>query len=140
MNASTNSDEGFKEVYKRVRPGDLATVDNARSLTTGMFFNLERYDLSEVGRYKFNQRLNFDKHNDSHILTLEDMVAVVKEVIRLNNSQGLPDDIDHLANRRVRAVGELIQTRYRVGLARMSRIAKDRLYKPSATVYWPCCL
>jgi DNA-directed RNA polymerase subunit beta len=125
--ASTNADEGFKEVYKRIRPGDLATVDNARSLITAMFFNFERYDLSEVGRYKFNQRLNFDQKNDSHILTLEDLVAVVKEVIRLNNTQEPADDIDHLANRRIRAVGELIQTRYRVGLARMSRIAKDRM-------------
>jgi DNA-directed RNA polymerase subunit beta len=125
--ASTNADEGFKEVYKRIRPGDLATVDNARSLITAMFFNFERYDLSEVGRYKFNQRLNLDEKIDSHILTQEDLIAVVKEIIRLNNTQAPADDIDHLANRRVRAVGELIQTRYRVGLARMSRIAKDRM-------------
>ena len=125
--ASTNADEGFKEVYKRIRPGDLATVDNARSLITAMFFNFERYDLSEVGRYKFNQRLDFDPKNESHILTVEDITAVVREIIRLNNTQEPADDIDHLANRRVRAVGELIQTRYRVGLARMSRIAKDRM-------------
>ncbi len=92
-----------------------------------MFFNFERYDLSEVGRYKFNQRLNLDEKIDSHILTTEDLAAVVREVIRLNNAQVPADDIDHLANRRVRAVGELIQTRYRVGLARMSRIAKDRM-------------
>ncbi len=124
---STNADEGFKEVYKRIRPGDLATVDNARSLISAMFFNFERYDLSEVGRYKFNQRSNYDHDTDSRILTLEDMTAVVKEIIRLNNEQAPADDIDHLANRRVRAVGELIQTRYRVGLARMSRIAKDRM-------------
>ncbi len=127
--ASTNADEGFKEVYKRIRPGDLATVDNARSLITAMFFNFERYDLSEVGRYKFNQRLSeyVDPKEVGHILTLEDLVAVVKEIIRLSNTQGEADDIDHLANRRIRAAGELIQTRYRVGLARMSRIAKDRM-------------
>lgn len=125
--ASTNADEGFKEVYKRVRPGDLATVDNARSLISAMFFNFERYDLSEVGRYKFNQRLEMPESHDSHILTKEDLVAVIREVIRLNNTQSPADDIDHLANRRVRAVGELIQTRYRVGLARMARIAKDRM-------------
>lgn len=127
--ASTNADEGFKEVYKRIRPGDLATVDNARSLITAMFFNYERYDLSEVGRYKFNQRLDayINPKEDSRMLTLEDLVSVVKEIIRLSNIQGPQDDIDHLANRRVRAVGELIQTRYRVGLARMSRIAKDRM-------------
>lgn len=124
--ASTNSDEGFKEVYKRIRPGDLATVDNAKSLISGMFFNFERYDFSPVGRYKFNQRLHIEKR-DNPLLTLEDLVSVVREVIKLNNTQGTPDDIDHLANRRVRAVGELIQTRFRVGLARMARIAKDRM-------------
>jgi len=124
--ASSNSDEGFKEVYKRIRPGDLATVDNAKSLISGMFFNTERYDLSPVGRYKFNQRLDV-KDNESMLLTQSDLLLVVKEIIKLNNSQGPADDIDHLANRRVRAVGELIQTRFRVGLARMARIAKDRM-------------
>jgi DNA-directed RNA polymerase subunit beta len=125
--ASTNADEGYKEVYKRIRPGDLATVDNAKSLISGMFFNTERYDISAVGRYKFNQRLNVPAENQSQILTKEDLVMAIREVIKLNNSQGTPDDIDHLANRRVRAVGELIQTRFRVGLARMARIAKDRM-------------
>ena len=124
--ASTNPDEGYKEVYKRIRPGDLATVDNAKSLISGMFFNTERYDLSLVGRYKFNQRLHVE-NNESQILTKEDLVMAVREVIKLNNTQGTPDDIDHLANRRVRAVGELIQARFRVGLARMARIAKDRM-------------
>ncbi|QQS23428.1 DNA-directed RNA polymerase subunit beta [bacterium] len=125
--ASSNADEGYKEVYKRIRPGDLATVDNARSLIDAMFFNFDRYDLSEVGRYKFNQRLEFPEDHDGRILDLEDMVAVVKEIIKLNNTGAPADDIDHLANRRIRAVGELIQTRYRVGLARMARISKDRM-------------
>src|SRR3989344_2557323 len=124
---SKNADEGFKEVYKRIRPGDLATVDNARSLIEAMFFNFDRYDLSQVGRYKFNQRLKVDKSREERILTKEDLVAVVREIIRLNNSQEPQDDIDHLANRRVRAVGELIQSKFRVGLQRMSRIAKDRM-------------
>ncbi len=124
--ASTNSDEGYKEVYKRIRPGDLATVDNAKSLISGMFFNFERYDLSPVGRYKFNQRMGMPA-GDNPLLTKEDLVSVVREIIRLNNTQEPADDIDHLANRRVRAVGELIQTRFRVGLARMARIAKDRM-------------
>src|SRR3989338_3042849 len=124
---SKNPDEGFKEVYKRIRPGDLATVDNARSLIEAMFFNFDRYDLSQVGRYKFTQRLKVDKSREERILTKEDLVAVVREIIRLNNSQEPQDDIDHLANRRVRAVGELIQSKFRVGLQRMSRIAKDRM-------------
>ncbi len=124
--ASTNADEGFKEVYKRIRPGDLATVDNAKSLISAMFFNFDRYDLSEVGRYKLNQRLNMPE-TDSRILSKEDLVATIREIIRLNNTQEPSDDIDHLANRRIRSVGELIQTRFRVGLARMARIAKDRM-------------
>lgn len=124
---STNADEGFKEVYKRIRPGDLATVDNARSLISAMFFNFDRYDLSEVGRYKLNQRLGISSENEARILSKDDLIGVVREIIRLNNTQEPADDIDHLANRRVRAVGELIQTRFRVGLARMARIAKDRM-------------
>ncbi len=123
---SKNADEGFKEVYKRIRPGDLATVDNARSLIEAMFFHADRYDLSEVGRYKLNQRLNI-KGREDRILTKADLTDIIHEVIRLNNSQGLWDDIDHLSNRRVRAVGELIQGKFRIGLARMSRIAKDRM-------------
>jgi DNA-directed RNA polymerase subunit beta len=123
---SKNADEGFKEVYKRIRPGDLATVDNARSLIEAMFFHGDRYDLSEVGRYKLNQRLNIEGREDK-ILTKEDLTDIVREVVRLNNSQGSWDDIDHLSNRRVRSVGELIQGKFRIGLARMSRIAKDRM-------------
>jgi DNA-directed RNA polymerase subunit beta len=123
---SKNADEGFKEVYKRIRPGDLATVDNAKSLISAMFFNFDRYDLSEVGRYKLDQRLGLPE-NEEHILRKEDLVATIREIIRLNNTQEPADDIDHLANRRIRSVGELIQTRFRVGLARMARIAKDRM-------------
>lgn len=123
---SKNADEGFKEVYKRIRPGDLATVDNARSLIEAMFFQSDRYDLSEVGRFKLNQRLNVTDRED-RVLTKQDLTDIVREVIRLNNSQESWDDIDHLSNRRVRAVGELIQSKFRIGLARMSRIAKDRM-------------
>ncbi len=123
---SKTADEGFKEVYKRIRPGDLATVDNARSLIEAMFFNADRYDLSEVGRYKLNQRLNI-KDREDRVLTKQDLTDIVREVIRLNNSQGASDDIDHLSNRRVKSVGELIQGKFRIGLARMSRIAKDRM-------------
>ncbi len=123
---SKNADEGFKEVYKRIRPGDLATVDNARSLIEAMFFHADRYDLSEVGRYKLNQRLNI-KDREDRILSKEDLTEIVREVIKLNNVQGISDDIDHLSNRRVKAVGELIQSKFRIGLARMSRIAKDRM-------------
>lgn len=124
---SKSADDGFKEVYKRIRPGDLATVDNARSLIEAMFFHADRYDISEVGRYKLNQRLGIKSDRQERILTKADLTDIVREVIRLNNSQGPWDDIDHLSNRRVRAVGELIQSKFRIGLARMSRIAKDRM-------------
>ncbi len=132
-----NMDEGLIEVYKRIRPGDLATVDNARSLIHAMFFNYDRYDLGKVGRYKFIQKFKvpgqeIDKARDiesreARILKKEDVVAVVRELIRLNATQEDPDDIDHLGNRRIRAVGELVQNRFRVGLARMERIVKDRM-------------
>ena len=122
-------DEAFVELYKRIRPGDLATVDNARDLLQSMFSS-DRYDLSMVGRYKFNQRLQIknDKKSTSRVLDAEDIVAVASEIIRMNQNPLLTaDDIDHLGNRRVRGGGEMLQTRLRIGLARMERIIKDRM-------------
>jgi len=124
-----NQDEAFIEIYKRIRPGDLATAENARSLIEGMFFRLDRYDLSEVGRYKINQRLGLDKTNlGERLLTLNNLVNVLKFIILFNNDEkSEPDDIDHLGNRRIRAVGELLQNRLRIGVARMRRIIQDRM-------------
>jgi len=124
-----NQDEGLIEVYKRIRPGDLATADNAKSLIFSMFFDFNRYDLATVGRYKLNKRFNRDYPitNENRTLKKEDLIDVVREIIRLNLTQEAADDIDHLGNRRVRAVGELIQNRFRIGLARMERIIKDRM-------------
>ncbi len=131
--AATNEDEGLIEVYKRIRPGDLATADNARGLIQAMFTNFDRYDLGRVGVYKFNTKFNLglsgadlDK-KEERILSPEKLVNVLREVVRLNVTQEDPDDIDHLGNRRVRAVGELVQNRFRIGLARMERIIKDRM-------------
>jgi len=128
-----NMDEGLIEVYKRIRPGDLATADNAKSLIYAMFFNFDRYDLGRVGIYKFGTKFDlsyttedYDK-KENRVLSPEKLLLVLKEVVRLNVSQDEPDDIDHLGNRRVRAVGELAQNRFRVGLARMERIIKDRM-------------
>lgn len=128
-----NEDEGLIEVYRRIRPGDLATADNAKSLIHAMFFNFDRYDLGRVGVYKFNtkfelglQRDDFEK-KEERVLSAEKLLLVLKEVVRLNVTQEEPDDIDHLGNRRLRAVGELVQNRFRVGLARMERIVKDRM-------------
>ncbi|MCH7758882.1 DNA-directed RNA polymerase subunit beta [Patescibacteria group bacterium] len=124
---SSSKEEGLIEVYRKIRPGDLATVDNAKSLIYAMFFRHNRYDLSKVGRYKFNQRLSLDQKIDSRILRAEDLVAVISELVRLNISQEAPDDIDHLANRRIRGVGELAQNRMRVGMLRLQRIIIDRM-------------
>lgn len=130
---STNEEEGLKEVYKRIRPGDLATSDNAKQLIHSMFFNFDRYDLGPVGRYKFNLRFAKEKPEvgveaeENRILSKEDLVAIIREIIDLNNKQGEPDDVDHLGNRRIRGVGELIQNRFRIGLARMERIIRDRM-------------
>ncbi len=121
--------EGLKEVYRRIRPGDLATTDNARSLIHSMFFDFDRYDFGKVGRYKINSRFSLDIPNnkETRVLRREDLILVISEIIRLNLSQDEADDIDHLGNRRVRAIGELIQNRFRIGLARMERIIKDRM-------------
>ncbi|OGY91801.1 MAG: DNA-directed RNA polymerase subunit beta [Candidatus Komeilibacteria bacterium RIFCSPLOWO2_01_FULL_52_15] len=127
--AAKDEAEGLKEVYKRIRPGDLATTDNARNLIHSMFFNFDRYDFGRVGRYKINSRFNFNIPNDktTRILRNEDLIAIIKEIIRLNITQDQADDIDHLGNRRIRAVGELVQNKFRIGLARMERIVKDRM-------------
>ncbi len=121
--------EGLQEVYRRVRPGDLASVENARQLIHAMFFRFDRYDFGKVGRYKLNRRFDLDLANkkENRILRVEDLVLIIKEVIRLNITKEPEDDIDHLGNRRVRAIGGLIQNRVRVGLARMERIIKDRM-------------
>jgi len=117
------------EVYRRLRPGDLATVDNARSLLENMFYNFKRFDFSRVGRYKINKRLNLDVPNtiENRVMRLEDLEAIVAELIRLNNTQEPADDIDSLANRRIKQVGELVQRQFRIGLLRMERNTKDRM-------------
>lgn len=117
------------EVYRRLRPGDLATVDNARSLLENMFYNFKRFDFSRVGRYKINKRLNLDVPNtvENRTMRLEDLEAIIAELIRLNNTQDPADDIDSLANRRVKQVGELVQRQFRIGLLRMERNTKDRM-------------
>jgi len=122
--------EGYREVYKRIRPGDLATEENAKQLIDNMFFSLDRYDSSEVGRYRLNIRLGLETPIDKKHRTfqVEDLVEIIKEIIKLNNDPSAhPDDIDHLGNRRVRGVGELIQLKIRAAFARLERNVKDRM-------------
>ena len=123
------TNEALIEVYRRLRPGDLATVDNARQMIERMFFDFKRFDLSRVGRYKMNQRLGQDVANtaENRVLRLEDLVAIVSEIIRLNNTQEKADDIDALSNRRIKLVGELVARQFRIGMLRMDRNAKDRM-------------
>src|SRR5712691_4025397 len=120
-------DEALLELYKKMRPGDPATIDNARSLVKNMFFNARRYDLGSVGRYKLNRKLDLSIPQSQRTLTLDDLVNIVRRLVQLNNGIGRKDDIDHLGNRRVRCVGELIQTQFRVGLLRMERVVKERM-------------
>ena len=138
--AAKNTPESYTEIYKRLRPGDLATPENAKSLIDAMFQRIDRYSLSRVGRFKFNQRLeipagkggkskeSLSAGSQGQILDLQDLILVVKEIIKLNNNPSAePDDIDHLGNRRIRAVGELLQNRLYVGFARLRRIIQDRM-------------
>ena len=123
------SNEALIEVYRRLRPGDLATVDNARSMIERMFFDFKRFDYSRVGRYKLNQRLGLEVANttENRVFQMNDLIAIIREIIRLNNTQEAADDIDALSNRRVKLVGELVARQFRVGMLRMQRNAMDRM-------------
>ncbi len=122
-------EEAIMEIYKRLRPGDPPTPETATNLFVNLFFNAERYDLSKVGRLKLNYKFNIDEPLDNQVLTKRDILEVVRFLIDLKN--GKPnkdiDDIDHLGNRRVRAVGELLENQYRIGLVRMERAIKERM-------------
>ncbi|MBI5826985.1 MAG: DNA-directed RNA polymerase subunit beta [Deltaproteobacteria bacterium] len=115
------------EIYRRLKPGDLPTVDTANAFFQDLFFNPERYDLSKVGRLKLNRKLGFDTPLEHTTLRQEDILEVVRYLILLRNGQGAVDDIDHLGNRRVRSVGELLENQYRIGLLRMERAVKERM-------------
>ncbi len=132
--ATTTRQEALIEVYKKLRPGDPPTGDNAEKLVESLFFNFRRYDLGRVGRYKFNkkldpvaERMGISLPRDVRTITREDIAAIVGQLIELNNGIGQADDIDHLGNRRIRANGELIQNAFRVGLLRMERVVKERM-------------
>ena len=115
------------EFYKRLRPGEPPSLDNSRNLINNLFFEPRRYDLGRVGRYKFNRRLSLQEGGGPMTLTRDDIIAVLRMMIRINNGEGQVDDIDHLGNRRVRAVGELVQNQVRVGLLRMERMVKEKM-------------
>ena len=124
-----NESEALIEIYKRLRPGDPPTVENARSLLNSLFFDPKRYDFAKVGRYKINKKLGLDIDPKQKTITREDIIEVVKYLLNLIN--GVPDhhsdDIDHLGNRRIRSVGELLQNQFRIGLTRMERVVRERM-------------
>ena len=126
---SVDEKDAWQGVYKRIRPGDLATPENAKNFLDAMFFDFKKYDLGVIARYKINKRFDFQVANDEagRIFRIEDFIAMVKGVIDLNSGDGEVDDIDHLGNRRVRGVGELVQNKFRVGLLRTERIVRDRM-------------
>ncbi|TLN26290.1 DNA-directed RNA polymerase subunit beta, partial [bacterium] len=122
-----SQEDGIIEIYRRMRPGDPPTLDTATKFFENLFFNAERYDISKVGRRKLNHKLKVDAPMEQQTLTREDILAVVRYLANLKNARGTIDDIDHLGNRRVRSVGELLENRYRVGLVRMERAVKERM-------------
>ena len=126
---ASSTAEALMEVYRRIRPGDLATVDNSKSLIDSMFFDFKRYDFSKVGRYKINKRLGLKVTNtpENRVLRKEDLIEIIREIIRMSNDGARGEDIDHLGNRRLKMVGELMQAKFRIGLLRMERIVKDRM-------------
>ena len=122
-----SQDEALLEFYRRLRPGEPPSVENARNLLENLFFNPRRYDLGRVGRYKLNRRLNGGEGTAERTLSPDDIIGLLRMMMEINNGVRGPDDIDHLGNRRVRAVGELIQNQVRVGLLRMERVIKERM-------------
>ncbi|MEC4747078.1 DNA-directed RNA polymerase subunit beta [Methylomicrobium sp. Wu6] len=127
LDVTTNQMEALVEIYRMMRPGEPPTKESAENLFQNLFFTDERYDLSTVGRMKFNRRLGRTEIVGSGTLSSEDIIDVLKELIDIRNGNGNVDDIDHLGNRRVRSVGEMIENQFRVGLVRVERAVKERL-------------
>ncbi|MGH6734829.1 MAG: DNA-directed RNA polymerase subunit beta [Methyloceanibacter sp.] len=127
IDKNSNTDEALLDIYRVMRPGEPPTPEAAQTLFNGIFFDSERYDLSAVGRVKMNMRLDLDAPDTVRTLRKEDILAVIKTLVGLRDGKGEIDDIDHLGNRRVRSVGELMENQYRVGLLRMERAIKERM-------------
>jgi len=136
----TDEPEALLDIYRKLRPGDPPNIENARKLLKSLFFDPLRYDLGEVGRYKLNKRLGLDIPEDQLALTREDIAEIVRHIIMVNNGNDTPDDVDHLGNRRVRTVGELIQNQFRIGLLRLERVVRERMSILATEVLTPSAL
>ncbi|MEO1899637.1 MAG: DNA-directed RNA polymerase subunit beta, partial [Methylococcales bacterium] len=137
LDSTTNRLEGLVEIYRMMRPGEPPTKDSAENLFSNLFFTSDRYDLSAVGRMKFNRRLRREETEGEGTLSKEDIVDVLKELIAIRNGDGIVDDIDHLGNRRVRSVGEMIENQFRIGLVRVERAVRERLTLADSEGYMP---
>ena len=131
---ATTRDDALLEVYRRQRPGEPPTVDSARSLIDGLYFNVQRYDLARVGRYKVNKKLGIDVDPNQKVITEEDIVTALRYLLALHEGDDTKhlDDIDHFGNRRVRTVGELVQNQFRIGMSRMERVVRERMASQDA--------
>ncbi len=127
VDSSSNRLEALVEIYRMMRPGEPPTREAAEQLFENLFFSAERYDLSTVGRMKFNRRLGREDETGAGVLTKDDIVDVMKRLIDIRNGNDEVDDIDHLGNRRIRSVGEMAENQFRVGLVRVERAVKERL-------------
>ncbi len=125
--STTSEAEALVEIYKRLRPGEPPAVDSARNLLNSLFFDSRRYDLARVGRYKLNKKLGLDIPEETRHVTREDIFKVFDYLLGLVDGEGMIDDIDHLGNRRIRSVGELLQNQFRIGLSRMERVVRERM-------------
>lgn len=132
-----SEEEALVEIYKRLRPGEPPTVESARSLLSTLFFDPKRYDLASVGRYKLNKKLKVNVEPEIRNLTKEDITATVARLLKLMDGEGRADDIDHLGNRRLRSVGELLQNQFRIGLSRMERVVRERMTIQDVDVITP---
>ncbi|NOQ36664.1 MAG: DNA-directed RNA polymerase subunit beta [Methylococcaceae bacterium] len=137
LDVTTNRLEALVEIYRMMRPGEPPTKESAENLFENLFFTSDRYDLSAVGRMKFNRRLGREETEGEGTLSKEDIIDVLKELINIRNGNGVVDDIDHLGNRRVRSVGEMIENQFRVGLVRVERAVKERLTLADSEGYMP---
>ncbi|MBI4286700.1 MAG: DNA-directed RNA polymerase subunit beta [Chloroflexi bacterium] len=133
-------DEALLDIYKKLRPGDPPNLENARKLIRNLFFNSQHYDLGYVGRYKLNKRLGLKEGKRGRALDEEDIIQLIRNIIRINNGGDHADDIDHLGNRRIRTVGELIQNQFRIGLLRLERVVKERMSIISTEAITPSAL
>ena len=123
---NSNKPEALNDIYKVLRPGEAPSLEVAEEIFNNLYFKKERYDLSEVGRVKLNSKLNLNTNAKKTILEISDIIAIIKFMLDLRDGKGDVDDIDHLGNRRVRSVGELVENQFRIGLLRMERVIKEK--------------